>query len=410
MEDEVEVALPWFIWEKVVMELRPLRALGRLSRVCSWLHELCYDPYVQVRYWRENESVWDVLRYKRTDESWAQFCARTIEEREQVQGRIDEATVLLERALEEGQEEHQLNRMAAMLHSRRGLMYLTNLRNFPAALADFEAALRIQGAAGIPSALNNMAVAYLYLGNLKSNVHYFELAEQRLREGGQVDSSSVSGGNLCVSLIKQGRFEEALEIADLATNNARREVHHNPNAFHHKAFALYSLGLHDRAILTLNKALKWKPDYGEALFTRGLCLLASGREAEAQSDFERALSLSRAGSVWSYCHMYASSGEPSCEGFAPRARAQNQTVTRMADDSDSVQSAEDSDDERLVAHRAPEMPNFFAQMIGGLGNDLEEFLDEDEEEEDDDEDEEGESNDGGSSSSDQVMNMVADPR
>ncbi len=66
-----------------------------------------------------------------------------------------------------------------------------------------------------------------------------------------------------------------------------------------------------------------RPTYSEAHFTRGLALLALGRQEEANRDFERALLLSRESSVWLYCHMYASSGDPSHEGFAPRQRAPN---------------------------------------------------------------------------------------
>ena len=90
-------------------------------------------------------------------------------------------------------------RLASLLLTRRGLMYLTNLRDFEAALADFEEAFRVQEDRGLPSALNNMAVAYLYLGNLKADVRFFQMAESKLLEGGQTQTSSVSGGNLCVS-------------------------------------------------------------------------------------------------------------------------------------------------------------------------------------------------------------------
>ena len=70
-------------------------------------------------------------------------------------------------------------------------------------------------------------------------------------------------------------------------------------------------------------AIKWKPTYSEAHFTRGLALLALGRKEEANLDFKEALELSRDSSVWLYCHMYASSGSPTHEGFAPRQRAPN---------------------------------------------------------------------------------------
>lgn len=65
-------------------------------------------------------------------------------------------------------------------------------------------------------------------------------AEKKLRAGGQIFSSSVSGGNLSVALLKQGKFEEALRIAHEATKLAKVEIVKNANAFHHKGFLLYS--------------------------------------------------------------------------------------------------------------------------------------------------------------------------
>ena len=297
-DEEAAVALPYFVWERVLLHVQPLAHLGRVACVSVAFRELVYDPYFMVRYWRERERVWDVLRYKRPAESWAAFCARASAERTRLEKKVAQATQAIDKARRENDP-----RLASLLLTRRGLMYLTNLRDFEAALADFEEAFRVQEDRGLPSALNNMAVAYLYLGNLKADVRFFQMAESKLLEGGQTQTSSVSGGNLCVSLIKQGRFEEAVRVAKIATQNARRESMHNANAFHHQAFALYSLGLHNRAVRAANNALKWKPDYGEARFTRGLCLLALGKKDEAQEDFERALSQSRESSVWSYCHM-----------------------------------------------------------------------------------------------------------
>ena len=62
--------VPYFVWEQILIHVKPIRALGRLSLTSKFFYELCYDDYLQVRYWRENENVWDVLRYKRVEESW----------------------------------------------------------------------------------------------------------------------------------------------------------------------------------------------------------------------------------------------------------------------------------------------------------------------------------------------------
>lgn len=78
--------------------------------------------------------------------------------------------------------------------------------------------------------------------------------------------------------------------------------------------------MHERAVSTASKAIKWNPLYSEAYFTRGLALLALGKKEEADADFAKALSISRSTTCWTYCHMYANSGEPTCEGFAPRMK------------------------------------------------------------------------------------------
>jgi tetratricopeptide (TPR) repeat protein len=224
--------VPYFVWEEILMHVKPIRALGRLSRVSKFFNEICYDDYLQVRYWRENENVWDVLRYKRLEESWCQFCARTIEEKEKVLSKVEEMTERIE-ASKGNENNDQTRGMCSLWLSQRGLCYLTNLRDFDAALNDFKEASEMFSDEGMPSALNNMAVAYLYLGNLHGDAHYFKLAEEKLLEGKQVNASSVSGGNMCVTLIKQGRFEEALKVAHQATKIAREENMRNANAFHH---------------------------------------------------------------------------------------------------------------------------------------------------------------------------------
>ena len=364
--------------------------------MCKALHELVYDSYLMVRYWRENEAVWDVLRYKRLDETWAQFCQRTIEAREKIQRlRIQGLTADLEVVAEHQEREAdagaQWRRLAATLYSQRGLAYLTNLRDFPRALADFERASALHGEHGMPSALNNMAVAYLYLGNLKRDVRYFEMAEEKLREGRQTASSSVSGGNLAVALIKQGRFEEAVRVARTATQRARTERLYNANAFHHLAFALYSLGLHERAVRCIDKALKWKPDYGEAYFTRGLALQELGRIDEATESLEKALAVSRGSDVWTYCHMYANSGEPCTEGFAPRQRPPDGLEEELGEDSGDV-SERSSDDEAPAAGWRPNLFRRLRNAAGEEGGDEDDLGEEDwsaegwEESEDDDDD------------------------
>ena len=97
-----------------------------------------------------------------------------------------------------------------------------------------------------------------------------------MRQGGQISSSSVSGGNLSVALLKQGRFEEALRHAHEATQLAKVEIVRNANAFHHKGFILYSMGQFERAIHATSQALLWNPKYAECYFTRGLARSALG--------------------------------------------------------------------------------------------------------------------------------------
>lgn len=306
--------LPGCVWQTVALHLEDVADLVALGSTARDFYDLVWDPCFQVRYWRENLNVWDVLRYKRDSESWSGFLGRALLERQEYLDAFASYT----RALERGANGNHAASIAQM-YTTRGLLQLTNLRDFHGARRDFEEAARVCPPSMLSSVYNNLAVVHLYLGNLRSDLRHFCEAEKWLRRGEQVAKSSVSGGNLCVALIKQGRFEEALQVGREATEAARvEEPGGNANAFHHFAFAAYSLSLHDFAVRLAGYAIRWKPTYSEAYFTRGLSLLALGRKAEAQEDFEKALCLSRASSVWSYVHMYSTSGEPCCEGFAPR--------------------------------------------------------------------------------------------
>ena len=154
--------------------------------------------------------------------------------------------------------------------------------------------------------LNNLAVAHLYQGNLVSDLRLFQAAEEILRRAQENNVvSSVSSGNLCVALIKQGRFEEALEVGRVATRLVVNEQPVNANAFHHMGFALYCLSLPQLAVKYCSMAVFLKPRYAEAYFTRGLARKALGLDSDAISDFEEALKLSRKSSVYSYVHRYA---------------------------------------------------------------------------------------------------------
>jgi tetratricopeptide (TPR) repeat protein len=124
-------------------------------------------------------------------------------------------------------------------------------------------------------------VTQLYLGNLISEVKCFQDAETLLRRSLEDPrgKSSVSAGNLCVALIKQGRFEEALEHGRIATKLALNERPVNANAFHHMGFALYCLSLPQLAVEYCSLSVLIKPRYSEAYFTRGLAKKAIGKFA-----------------------------------------------------------------------------------------------------------------------------------
>jgi tetratricopeptide (TPR) repeat protein len=354
--------LPLFLWEEVLQRVTPLQELASLSAVCRDMRDVITTDYFMVRYWRQVLRVWDVLRYKRDDESWPAFCQRAESERmEHV-----EKVLKLSRKIGEVDSDATNRRLAALLTSQRGLVYLTNLRDFGAAYGDFERAVKLSEESVVASALNNLAVTHLYVGNLSTDISHYRRAEECLMRGHQTTTSSVSAGNLCVALIKQGRFEEALVAGRVATRLARTEQPHNPNAFHHQGFALYCLSMHEYAIKYLNCAIKWKPTYSEAHFTRGLALLALGRREEANRDFERALQLSRESSVWLYCHMYASSGNPTHEGFAPRQRAPNSLEWLEQESAEVEALAEDQPVAREEQERLW-MNAFIDARIGRLG-------------------------------------------
>ncbi len=241
---DVAPQLPLFLWEEVLMHIRPLTEVMQVSGVCRDLHALVVSDYFMVRYWRQQDNVWDVLRYKGEDETWPAFCARAHKEKEEHREKVDKLTL----KIAELERDPNSKRLVALLTSQRGLVHLTNLRDFTSAYADFERAVKLSEDSVVASALNNLAVTHLYVGNLSADLSHYRKAEECLLRGHQTTSSSVSAGNLCVALIKQGRFEEALEAGRTATRLARTEQPHNPNAFHHQGFALYCLSMHEYAI------------------------------------------------------------------------------------------------------------------------------------------------------------------
>ena len=236
--------LPLFLWEEVLLRVTPLQEMAQLSAVCRDMREVITTDYFMVRYWRQVLRVWDVLRYKHENESWPAFCERAEAEKAEHREKVAKLT----RKIAELEGNPEKRRMAALLTSQRGLVHLTNLRDFGAAYADFEQAVKLSEESVVASALNNLAVTHLYVGNLEADIRHYRRAEECLLRGHQTTTSSVSAGNLCVALIKQGRFEEALVAGRVATRLARSEQPHNPNAFHHQGFALYCLSMHEYAI------------------------------------------------------------------------------------------------------------------------------------------------------------------
>ena len=161
--------LPCQLLEEIFLNLSIKECFG-ICRTCKHFNEVITSQFFNVRFYREKLSAWDVCRYKIPNESWSCFNCRTLAAYKSMEERVNKVTEDIEKAERDMDDESKKN-LVAFTYSKRGLLYLTNLRDFTQAMRDFEKASQLySGNSVMPSALNNLGVAYLYLGNLHSKL------------------------------------------------------------------------------------------------------------------------------------------------------------------------------------------------------------------------------------------------
>lgn len=140
----------------------------------------------------------------------------------------------------------------------RGVAYAM-IRNYPAALADLDAAIERQP---------DYTLAYLARASVRC-----------------LQASAETAGAEAMPLHNAGRL-----LAGAAAD-CDRALELNPRlwgAWFNKGCALYAAGDYTAAAQAFTKALEQRPDIGQAYFNRALCRLRSGERTEAVADLSKA--------------------------------------------------------------------------------------------------------------------------
>lgn len=75
------------------------------------------------------------------------------------------------------------------------------------------------------------------------------------------------------------------KVAAAADFTKAIELHPGHNVYLHKALAFSQMGEFEQALLTLNKAIEIKADYGYAYLQRGVIYQKLGKMEKARADF-----------------------------------------------------------------------------------------------------------------------------
>ena len=148
-----------------------------------------------------------------------------------------------------------------------------------AALADFDAALRIAGPH--MEILNSRGMALQVLGRLDEALADFERALALKPE------TSVLHANRGAVLMLQGRYQDAADSLKTAVGLQPD----NPISWYNYALTLRDLERFDEALAGYDRALALQPAYPDALIGRGLVLMDLYRLDEARACFDAALTL-----------------------------------------------------------------------------------------------------------------------
>lgn len=98
----------------------------------------------------------------------------------------------------------------------------------------------------------------------------------------------LAHNNLSAALIKEGKFEEAIEHCN---EIIRIKPYYNTTSYISRGNAYANLGKYQQAIDDFNKSIVLKPDYPVPYFNRGCIFVKIGRYQDALEDFNKAIRL-----------------------------------------------------------------------------------------------------------------------
>ncbi len=248
-------AFPEKPWWRFVPAAGLLSILALLSWERSWAYE-------------DSETLWTDTLIKNPGCWMAENNLGNLDFRK---GRVDEAVVHYEKALESTPNSAEVHDNLGVALSKKG--------QTPEATTHFEKALEIDP---------GLASAHDHLGNLLFQEGQVDEAIGHFREAAQINPYSVAPEyNLGNALLQEGRVNEAI-------TQYRKVLQIDPRfaeAYSNLGLALGQVGQWDESIAELQKALALNPDYAQAHNNLGMSLAQSGRIAEALTQFQEAVRL-----------------------------------------------------------------------------------------------------------------------
>jgi len=156
-----------------------------------------------------------------------------------------------------------------------------------------------------------LALAHRTLAAILEDFHWeWEEADKEFRRARELGANSAETQPAAIiSLIRSGRFEEAMAL----TERARRLDPLSFNAHMNVAIAYRATGQYDRTIAAFRRALEIVPGQPRAHFQLGVTFLFMGRLNEAISELETAVRSARGGNPRFQAYLgyaYAAAGRP----------------------------------------------------------------------------------------------------
>jgi len=157
--------------------------------------------------------------------------------------------------------------------------------HFDKALQLFEKALLLTD----PKQRKHQAAIYHNVGNIYYEKHEFEKAAELYKKAVHIcPKYNISQYNMILALVKDGRWEEASENADLLLSKR----HDYKDYLDLKGFILLKQKRPGEAIPYLKSALRIAPNYGKAILNIGVALSLTGEHEQARWFLRRASQMS----------------------------------------------------------------------------------------------------------------------